>query len=243
MEILDSAVRLTARGDALDIESWLREADRWGIDHAVIAPSAAHVAVLNEEGNMQVADLLGAHGDRISGLAVANPWYGDKALCMAEAAFERGCCGLYLDPGRQGFRLTESVVFPLVELCARLAKPVYCHTGTPVFAMPFQLAELARRFPRVTFVMGHAGYSDFWYDVAPAATQSDNVLVESACTTGGPLLSVIESIGSRRVLFGSGYPVSLPENELEKIRLLDLDAASLRAILGGNARAVWGLDP
>ena len=242
MDIVDSAVRLTARDGVLDIDAWLREADKWGVAHAVVAPSAAHVAVLNEEGNRQVADLLDSHGDRISGLAVANPWYGDAALGMAGSAFDRGCRGLYLDPGRQGFRLTEPVVLPLIELCARLGKPVYCHTGTPVFAMPFQLSELARRYPSVPFVMGHAGYSDFWYDVIPAALQSDNVFVECSCTTGGLLAQIIEAVGSGRVLFGSGYPVSLLENELEKIGLVGLDEDARRQVLSGNARALWGLD-
>ena len=119
MDIVDSAVRLTLRDDALDVDAWLREADRWGIAHAVVAPADAHVAVLNEDGNRQVADLLRTHGDRVSGLAVANPWYGARAVSMLEAAIEQGCCGLYLDPGRQGFRLTEPVLSPLLEVCER----------------------------------------------------------------------------------------------------------------------------
>ena len=57
---------------------------------------------------------------------------------------------------------------------------VYAHTGTPITAEPFQLAELARTFPDVPMVMGHMGYTDFWYDAVPAALQSENIYLETS---------------------------------------------------------------
>jgi predicted TIM-barrel fold metal-dependent hydrolase len=199
------------------------------------------VAVLNEEGNAAIARLVQSMPHRFSGLAVANPWYGGKALEMVDRAFADGLCGLYLDPARQGFKLTESVVAPLLERCARLGKPVYCHTGTLIFAEPFQLAEWARQFPDIPFIMGHAGFSDYWYDVVPAALQAPNVLVESSCTTGGQVADFIGALGRERVLFGSGYPESLPENEVEKVRLAGLPPEARAALFRENACRVWGI--
>jgi hypothetical protein len=57
---------------------------------------------------------------------------------------------------------------------------VYVVTGVPVADEPLQLAELARRFPRVTFVMGRSGRTDFSLDLVPALTSAANLVAETA---------------------------------------------------------------
>ena len=237
--IIDSAVCLTSKDGTLNADEWKQRMDNCGIDHAVIAPSEAHVAVFNNDGNQLIAGLVRKDPDRFSGLAVANPWYGNKALETLKDAFESGLCGLYLNPARQGFHLAEHIVDPLLELCAEYEKPVYSHTGTPVFCMPFQLAQLARRFPWVPFVMGHAAKADFWYDVIPAAQQAENIVIDISCTIGQMAQNIINSIGEERVVFGSGYPQSLPENELKKIQRMSLPPDVSEKIMYSNAKSLW----
>jgi predicted TIM-barrel fold metal-dependent hydrolase len=213
--------------------------DSCGIGHAVIAPSEAHVAVLNNEGNRHISGFVKNDPERFSGLAVANPWYGNKALETLEIAFKSGLCGMFLNPARQGFHLPEHIVDPLLDLCVQYDKPVYSHTGTPVFCMPFQLAELARRFPAVYFVMGHASWSDFWYDLIPAAQQAENIIIDISCTTGQMIKNIINSIGADRIIFGSGFPQSLPENELKKIDRMNLSSNVFDKIMYSNAISLW----
>lgn len=67
---------------------------------------------------------------------------------MLRSAFADGLCGLYVHPGLQGFHLTDGIIDPLVEVCVKHNLTIYNHTGTPVCAMPFQIAEIARRHPR-----------------------------------------------------------------------------------------------
>lgn len=241
MNIIDSAVRLKSGFDQQEIDSLLDRMARHNIAHAVVAPADAFVAVDNEAGNAGLADLMKRYPKQFSGLAVANPWYGSKAAPMLEQAFVQGLRGLYLHPGRQGFHLTETVVHPLIEVCRRHHKPVYSHTGTPVCSEPFQLAELARQFPEVTFVMGHAAYPDFWYDVVTALQQAPNLLVETSCQVGGIIQNAIETVGPERVLFGSGWPRSTPGVELLKIELLQLRPEIMRVIMENNARKCWQL--
>ena len=45
----------------------------------------------------------------------------------------------------QALYLMMNLFYPIVELCQHLGTPIYFHTGTPVFAMPFQLADPARK--------------------------------------------------------------------------------------------------
>ncbi|MDO9543182.1 MAG: amidohydrolase family protein [Kiritimatiellia bacterium] len=242
VNIIDSAVCLPVEKGRLFLEPWRREAKRWKIAHAVAAPSGELVAVDNAEANIQMARLMKSRRNGISGLAVANPWYGKRAVKILRKAFEDGLVGLYLHPARQGFKLCESIIYPLIETCGEYDRPVYSHTGTPVCAMPFQLAELARRFPMVTFVMGHAAWSDFsGYDLIPAAKQAQNIMVETSCTMSGVVESAINELGADRVLFGSGYPRSLPGYEFEKFKTLNLEWTVTNKIMRSNAIRLWKL--
>lgn len=243
MDTVDSAVCLRSRNGELQLQPWLEQMDDLGITHAVVAPAEEHVAVRNREGNEAIAAIVAKYPERLSGLAVASPWYGREAVDMLERAFDQGLCGLYLNPDLQGFHLSDHVVDPLIEVCARREMPVYAHTGTPVCGMPFQLAETARRFPHTPFVMGHAGWSDFWYDAVAAANQSPNIVIECSYYGSDMVRRFLDEVGADRVLFGSGYPWSLPRNELQKIRGMDLPPDVLAALMHDNACRTWRLEP
>jgi len=244
LPIIDSAVCLPSVGGVLAVAPWLALAQKWRIGHAVVAPMDALIAVDNELANTRMLDLMKQNPGQFSALAVANPWYGSRALEALTKAFDLGCVGLYLHPARQGFRLTESIVDPLVELCIHRDKPVYAYTGTPICSEPLQLAELARRFPQATFVLGHMGWSDFsGYDDIPAARQAPNILLETSCAIGRTVKLAIDAVGPHRVLFGSGYPRSRPSHEIEKIRGIGLSPEHLDLYLHQNARRVWKIQP
>jgi len=240
--IIDSAVCLPVVKGKLSLEPWLRETRKWPIAYSIVAPSGGLVTVDNMDANKQMARLMKTMRGKMSGLAVANPWYGKRAVQMLRRAFEQGLAGLYLHPARQGFQLVESVVDPLIRVCREYDRPVYSHTGTPVCAMPFQLSELARRFPTVTFVMGHSGWTDFsGYDTIPAAQQAPNIMLETSCTVGKVIEMAINKIGPERVVFGSGYPRSLPAYEFDKIKRLKLSPATSALLMHENAIRLWKL--
>lgn len=241
MMIIDSAVRWPPALKEAQARAWLTKWRRLGIGHVVIAPADEYAAMANEQGNTQLARLLRRYPKQISGLAVANPWRGAEAVRLLEKAFDYGLRGLYLCPPRQGFRLTEKIVDPLIKVCRQRRKAVYAHTGTPVCSEPFQLAELARRFPEVTFVMGHAGYPDFWYDVSAALQQAPNLLVETSCQMTAVIQQALEAVGPERILFGSGFPRSTPKWEIRKIRSMDLPEETLLKIMATNALRCWGI--
>ncbi len=240
--VIDSAVRLPTMNGKIEVDEWFTLAERWGIVHTVAAPANEFVAVYNDEGNALMADLVRQYPDRLSGLAVANPWYGKKAVDSLKKAFEQGLCGLYLHPPRQGFHLTEAVVNPLIEVCLAHDKPIYSHTGTPICSMPFQLAELARRFGEATFVMGHMGWTDFCgYDAIPAAQQSPNIFLDTSIACGSMVAGAIEKLGVGRVLFGTGYPRSRPAHEFEKLKPLNLSEEDFDKYARENAMRVWSI--
>ncbi len=241
MTPVDSAVGLHGLDDRREAETLLAAMDRAGIALSLLAPPDAQAAVFNAEGNAALRRLAEQRPARFAWLAAANPWFGARALDELVAAFAAGARGLYLHPQRQGFALTEPVLRPLLDCCAAAGKPVYSVTGMPVCAEPFQLAELARAYPGMAFVMGRAAHSDYWYDVIPAARQAPNLLVETSCAAPSLVRAMLDALGPARLLFGSGTPVSALDLELRKLDLVGLSSAERAAVLDTNARRTWSL--
>lgn len=240
MPIIDSHCHIGAgvRKNASSADL-LRAMDAAGVDRAVVCSVDQFIAVRNREGNDAVLAAVNAHPARFWGLAAVNPWFGNDAVEELERSLDAGLCGLKLNSHLQGFVLSDPIVHPLVEVCRQYQAPIYAHTGTPITAEPFQLAELARTFPDVTMVMGHMGYTDFWYDAVPAALQSDNVYLETSLIDIMNIRTAIEKVGADRILFGSDFPESDLELELEKLSMIEMTADAKNRILGENAADVW----
>ena len=191
--------------------------DANGVARAVVVPVDQYIAVYNREGNELILGEARKHPTRILLMVTANPWFGERAVAEARRGFEAGAIGLKLHPGLQGFKITDEVVFPLLELAQAQNRPVYFHTGTPVTSMPFQLTELALRFPEAKLIMGHMGFSDFWNDVADAAKAADNIYLETSGHWPSFVTDLVRTVGSHRILFGSDVPMNLMDLEIEKI--------------------------
>jgi len=88
-------------------------------------------------------------------------------------------------------------------------------------------------------VMGHMGYTDFWYDAVPAALQADNIYLETSLIDIMNISKAIERVGAHRILFGSDYPESDLSLELEKMAMIEMSDEARAKILGENARELW----
>jgi predicted TIM-barrel fold metal-dependent hydrolase len=235
MKIIDASSTLDPGG----AKKLLREMDRHGVERAVIGPAKNFVAVENRRGNSYVAKAARRHPHRFIGFAVASPWYGKKAVAELQRAFDLGLAGLKIYPAVQGFILTDPQIFPLIEFADRVRWPVYCVTGTPICAMPLQLAELAERHPRVKFIMGHGGFCDFWNDIPDALARCSNLYIETAYILPSQIAAWIKEAGIGKFVFGSDHPFSSLRLELRKIDLLSEDFDKHR-ILGKNLLSILG---
>jgi len=216
----------------------LREMDAQSVSGAVITAADRFIAVRNREGNDLVLTAAAEHPDRLFAFAAANPWYGGEAVEELERAFGLGALGLKLHPVLQGFTLSDDIVLPLLELAVEQGKPVYVHTGTPISCTPFQLTELAMRYPRGTFIMGHAAYADFWNDVVHSVSCVPNIFVETSQHLASVIRTLVEQIGADRVVYGSDSPLASMAVEIEKITRYVRRAGDLELILGANLRRI-----
>lgn len=221
-------------------EELLREMDKYEVDRAVICPVDRCIAVDNREGNDFVLDTAHAHPDRFYAFATANPWYEERAVAELRRALGEGARGIKLHPSLQGFLLCDELVHPLVELAEDLDVPMFFHTGTPAFSQPMQLAELALRFSKVNFIMGHMGSTDFWLDAIPAAQQADNIYLDTSWSLPDKITRAVATVGAGRILFGTDSPLSTLRLEMGCRRATKLADDAHHKVMGSNMLRLLG---
>lgn len=187
------------------------------VDQAVIAPPDRWMAVRNTEGNDSMLAAARAHPDRFLPACTASPWNGAEACAELRRAAGEGARMFVLCPHVQGFMLGDEIAFPLAEVAAELALPVYVHTGS-ASASPFQLALVAEEHPEVNWIMGHAGRTDYWNDVPDAVLMAPNVYLERSFSLPEILRWQMETLPDERCIMGSAAPILPLEFEWSEMR-------------------------
>lgn len=225
------------RSVELEAERLLTTMDDLGIAVTLVSPPEACIAALQREGNDLVLAAATRFPGRLRPYAVAGPWLGGAAQDELRRARDGGAVALKLDPGLQGFDLLDGLADPLVELAAGFGWPVYVRTGTPPAGLPLALAELARRYPETTFVLGKAGATDFSLDGPQALEHAPNLVTDTSYV----MWPLAEAVGQPdRVMFATDTPFSDPAAELWRVREAGLDESTLRLVLGDTARRLLG---
>lgn len=212
----------------------LRQMDDLGIDRTLLVPADRYIAVDNAEGNDFLLRTVERWPDRFGGFATVNPWYGERAVAELRRAIGLGLVGVKLHPVLQGFLLCDPLVHPVIEAAIELDVPVYVHTGTPVNALPLQLAELAQRYPEGRFIMGHMGNPDFWLDVPTALSQAPNLWAELSPCLPGMVNRIVEAGFADRLIFGSDAPLTDLALEVLKVQYWQVSEEQRAAIMAGN---------
>jgi uncharacterized protein len=155
--------------------------------------------------NDEVARFVAADRARLIGFGTIEPRLPD-ALDEAERCLVTlGFAGFKVHPLLQGLAPDEPGT-QLDAMCGMLAERrgvMFFHDGSPPYSTALQIAVLARRHPRVAFVLGHAGGHDLWRETIAAVVGHPNV---HACLgTSGWLATrrIVESCPRRQLLFGT----------------------------------------
>lgn len=196
----------------------LKAMDRSGVERAVIAPVDRWLAVDNRKGNAFVLKTAAAYRDRFIPACSVNPWYGKKAIRELRRAQETGARLLVLHPFVQGYLANDELVWPVLEALADQALPVYVHTGMPGNATPWQVVDLAERFPLLDFIIGHCGATDFWPDMGTAAAAAPNLYFEASLARPFLFLRYLQTVGRDRGVMGSYAPLNALSFEWDQMR-------------------------
>jgi uncharacterized protein len=203
--------------------------DKYAIDRAIVmAPTEQFPR------NEELAASIKGH-PRLMSFAVVNPFGPDDGVSELRAAVTRwGMCGLKLMPLRHGYEIDGDAALPLMQACADLGVPVSIHSGAQ-FCLPWQIADIARKFPTVPVIMDHMGWRYYVDGAINVAREVPNIYLETALVgMPGYIRMAVDKVGPDRVIYGSDYPTGHPSSMLANVEAANLKAADKALVLGGN---------
>ncbi len=203
-------------------------------------------------GNDEVASFVRHHPDRLVGVAsvdLAKPMEAVRELrrCVREL----GVRGLRIVPWRWGLPPDERRYYPLYVECIELDVPICLqvgHTGpllTSETGRPIPYLEnVALDFPELRIVAGHIG-APWTQEIISLATKFPNLYVDTSAykATRYPadFVEFLRGRGSKKVLFGTNYPMLTASACLTGLKDLGLTDEAEQLFLSGNAQRVFNL--
>ena len=127
----------------------------------------------------------------------------------------------------------------ITELRGVIMQHTWFKTGgkqSPGESTPSELAELAARYPKQSFLCAHAGGE--WQRGIRAVRNSPNILIETSGfdATAGFIEMAVRELGANRIVFGSHLPSRSLGTELGKVISAGITEQDKRLILGENYR-------
>ena len=152
-----------------------------------------------------------------------------------------GLKGIKIHPDIQGVNIDDKRLMALYEAIEG-KMPLYLHMGDNreeyQFSATERLAKIKKRFPNLEVIAAHLGGYTAW-DKIGLLTDFDKIWFDtsSAFWVIDPIYSksVIEALGTERVMFGTDYPVAYVNEELERFMKIELDDNVRADILYNNA--------
>ena len=224
------------RGDGMSQgpDEIIAKMDAAGIDKAVVFPfNEANPGISFSSSNDWVHITMARYPNRLVGYARLDPNLGDEAVDEARRCMKMGLSGIKLHPYAQKFPIDDATVYKIAEYVANEFpdKPILFDNGKP--ASPNKLiGDLAGAFPEVTFILAHMRGGDF-IEVTAA---HDNIFIQ---TTGMPRIDLVQQcvdeLGADQVMMGSDSPYHSIEEEVRKVKALQLLESEKQMIFGGTA--------
>jgi hypothetical protein len=243
----------------IDFHGHVGRWDRYGmideperILHAMDAAGVDRACVFNifhpdgTTGNDLTARFVAQHPDRFLGFAYVSPRMPERMAPELERAIDRlHFAAIKLYPPATPWPLNQAPWEPIYRFADSRGLAVILHTGSEPQSLPRLVGEVAPRFPRANFVMGHSGNTPVERSQAIAAALAHpNIYLETCSTFRSPgvIEQLVNEVGAGRVLYGSDLPLMDPRSQLGKIITAQIPDAAKRLILGENARRLLQLD-
>jgi uncharacterized protein len=150
-----------------------------------------------------------------------------------------GFSGIKLHPWVQGTSLSWPGTSVVAEECIALDVPLTFHDGTPTYCSAIQGVYLARAFPQLRVISGHAGLSEQWRDVVrPAQELANYWLCVPSPTTQQALEYLYKHVGPDKLVFGSDGGRAEPSvirRALSQMQALGAPAEDMEKMMWKNA--------
>ena len=239
-EVNDARLRAGARiGISCHVASVL---GTWGHRSPTYFPSPADVTL----GNVEMLALQRREPLRIRSYVTVNPNDTAHAVAEIERGVQRGAIGIKLAASR---RANDPLLDPIAEVGAARGLPVLHHIWQHRRRdWPMQeasdgaeLAELAGRHPRVTFILAHIGGGGDYAHTFHAVRDVANIVLDlsGSGVDRGMLDDALEAVGPARLLWGCDLTMETGLAKLRALEVIGLGADALGAIRWRNAARIF----
>jgi predicted TIM-barrel fold metal-dependent hydrolase len=229
------------------IPNLLAEMDAMGVQQAAVLAIATGLPFGDHLTETWMQAIVQAHaGERLLPFASVHP-HDSRWREQLRTFARRGARGVKIHPEMQRLFPDDPGAMEIYGECERLGLPVIFHAGRSGIEPEFmrQYAVMRRyvapieTFPRVQFVLGHAGARDVAAAI-PLAQRHANVWLETAGQSVTQLHELLVQVGADKVIFGTDWPFYPVAATLAKVLLVTEGQPSVRAaILRGNAERVF----
>ncbi len=155
-----------------------------------------------------------------------------------------GIRGIKFHPDYQLFYVDEERMFPIYELAAELGLIIIFHAGVdiglpePYHCTPDRLLKVIKAFPGVKVVAAHMGGFSYWDGVEKLLVGQD-IYIDTSYSLGvmddEQAKRIITNHDYRKILFATDSPWTDQEEEILKLKKLNLGTEIEDAVLGLNA--------
>lgn len=188
-----------------------------------------------------------------------DPRTGEDAIVEARRQVEElGVWGFKFHPSVQGFDPSDQAYYPLWAELEKLGKPAVFHTGQNGmgaglpggagiklrYSNPLLLDDVAADHPQLTIIMAHPSVP--WQEEANSiATHKANVYIDlsgwSPRYFPESLVRLANNVLSKKVLFGTDFPLITPEKWLTAFEQLPIKEEVRPLVMKNNALRVLGV--
>ncbi len=224
------------------IETLLAQGEKAAIDRYIVQ-SVATVPHQVESINNFIAESVAKYPDKFTGFAAIHPDYEDVAGEI-ERIQKLGLKGLKLHPDFQHFQVDDEKAFPIYE-AAEGKLPILFHVGDfrYDYSGPERLYRVHKRFPKLTIIGAHlAGWSE--WERAEELFSDGSIYADLSSSlyafTPERAEEIIRHLGTKRVMFGTDYPMWGAEEELARFNAMSFTEEEREDILCNNALRLLG---
>jgi predicted TIM-barrel fold metal-dependent hydrolase len=237
-------------------EDLIENMDKDGVDVSVIVNYGWSTHELCVETNDYILESVNRFPKRLIGFGAVADYNSDKSLAEIARCARGGARGIgELRPDCQapGFAQKKALE-PFVKMLRDHKLILLTHSSEPVghiyagkgIATPGMLYWFISSFPEIVMVCAHWGGGLPFYSLMPEVRKAmANVYFDTAVS---PYLyrpeiyrAVSQMVGADKILFGSDFPVMMPERIRQEIDGSGLSEQEKTSILSGNARRLLGL--
>ncbi len=246
---VNAHIGVSAYGYGQSRAQCLRSMNKFGIGLSVVScftpPDLSF-----EKANRALEEIVRQNPSRFRASVRIDPRVNGSQKTLRKFLNKRSFVCVSLNPFEQAFKVNDPLAKSTYEVAERTGAPVMIESGYPLVSLPLQVAEVAKEFKKVNFIMTHSGQL-----LASGQSEADALFAMSDnrnlyCDTSQVILSGIGGFIKRivdadtkesqnRIMFGSNSPLGELSVELMRVLKAEITQNEKSLILSENANKLF----